>query len=85
MSIAEIAVYNKPDREKMLYEGAKKEGKLMWYTSLAGGSYKELVKLFETKYPGIQIDAFRAGGSDLATAHRDRPSGGRGGPASDRG
>jgi iron(III) transport system substrate-binding protein len=53
------------DREQVLYAGAKAEGKLMWYTSLAGGSYKELIKLFEIKYPGIQIDAFRAGGSDL--------------------
>jgi hypothetical protein len=28
MSIAELAAYNKPDREKVLYEGAKK-GRLM--------------------------------------------------------
>ena len=26
MSIAELAAYNKPDREKILYDGAKKEG-----------------------------------------------------------
>ena len=25
MTVPEIAAYNKPDREKMLYEGAKKE------------------------------------------------------------
>jgi hypothetical protein len=37
MTVPEIAAYNKPDREKMLYEGAKKEGKLMWYTSLRVG------------------------------------------------
>ena len=37
MSIAELAAYNKPDREKVLYDGAKKEGKVMWYTSLTGG------------------------------------------------
>ena len=30
MSIADLAAYNKPDREKVLYDGAKKEGKLMW-------------------------------------------------------
>ena len=64
-SLPELARYMGADREQVLYAGAKAEGKLMWYTSLAGGSYKELIKLFETKYPGIQIDAFRAGGSDL--------------------
>ena len=32
VSINELASYNKPDREKVLFEGAKKEGKLMWYT-----------------------------------------------------
>ena len=64
-SLPELARYTGADREQVLYAGAKAEGKLMWYTSLAGGSYKEMMKLFETKYPGIQIDAFRAGGSDL--------------------
>ncbi len=53
MSIAELAAYNKPDREKVLYEGAKKEGKLMWYTSLTGGPNTEAPKVFEAKYPGL--------------------------------
>jgi hypothetical protein len=38
MSVAERAAYNKPDREKVLYEGAKNEGKVVWYTSLAEAS-----------------------------------------------
>jgi iron(III) transport system substrate-binding protein len=63
MSIAEIAVYNKPDREKMLYEGAKKEGKLMWYTSLTGGPNTEAPKIFEAKYPGVKLEVYR-GDSD---------------------
>src|ERR1041384_3667528 len=62
-SIAELAAYNKPDREKVLYEGAKKEGKLMWYTSLTGGPNIEAPKLFETKYPGIKMEVYR-GDSD---------------------
>ena len=40
ISLAQLAAYNEPDREKVLYAGAKAEGKIMWYTSLAGGSYK---------------------------------------------
>jgi iron(III) transport system substrate-binding protein len=63
MSIADLAAYNKPDREKILYEGAKKEGKLMWYTSLTGGPNTEAPKVFETKYPGVQLEVYR-GDSD---------------------
>lgn len=37
LSIMELAAYNKPDREKVLFDGAKKAGKLTWYTSLTGG------------------------------------------------
>jgi hypothetical protein len=29
----ELAKYLGSDRERLLYEGAKKEGKLVWYTS----------------------------------------------------
>ena len=34
------------DREQVLYTGAKTEGKITWYTSLAGDSYKAMVKVF---------------------------------------
>src|ERR1043166_722363 len=61
--IAELAAYNKPDREKMLYEGAKKDGKLMWYTSLTGGPNTEAPKTFEAKYPGVKMEVYR-GDSD---------------------
>src|SRR6476619_7199987 len=67
ISIADIAAYNKPDREKMLYEGAKKEGKLMWYTSLTGGPNTDAPKVFEAKYPGIQVEVYR-GDSDALIA-----------------
>ena len=36
MTIAELVTYNGKDREQVLYAGAKSEGKLTWYTSLAG-------------------------------------------------
>jgi len=63
MSVAELAAYNKPDREKVLYEGAKKEGRLMWYTSLTGGPNSDAPKVFEAKYPGIKLEVYR-GNSD---------------------
>jgi iron(III) transport system substrate-binding protein len=42
-------------------EAARKEGKLVWYTSLALPSAEKVAKLFETKYPGIKVDVHRTG------------------------
>ena len=41
VSFAELAAYTGADREQRLLAGAKTEGKVVWYTSLAGSSYKE--------------------------------------------
>src|SRR5262245_50779282 len=64
-SIAELSVYTGPDREQLLYAGAKSEGKVVWYTSLAGDSYKAIARGFEAKYSGVRLEAYRAGGSEL--------------------
>ena len=64
-TLAELAVYMGADREQKLLEGAKKEGKLVWYTSLAGASYKAIVKAFEEKYPDVKLEVYRAGSKDL--------------------
>ena len=61
-----LAGYTGADREKILFEGAKPEGKVVWYTSLSGGSYKALAEAFEAKYPGVEIEVYRAAGSDVA-------------------
>jgi hypothetical protein len=66
-TISEISTYMGADREQLLYTGAKSEGVVNWYTSLAGDSYKALSRAFEAKYPGVRVEAFRAGGSDLVT------------------
>jgi iron(III) transport system substrate-binding protein len=42
-------------------EAARKEGKVVWYTSLALPSAEKVAKLFETKYPGIKVDVHRTG------------------------
>jgi iron(III) transport system substrate-binding protein len=60
MSTEQLAAYNKPDREKILYAGAKAEGKVTWYTSLAGDSYKKLAAAYEAKYPGVSVESYRA-------------------------
>ena len=64
-TLTELAVYNNKDREQALYAGAKGEGKLTWYTSLAGDSYKAIGRAFEAKYPGVRLEVYRAGGSDF--------------------
>ena len=46
-TLEELAVYNGPDRVQLLVNGAKKEGKVVWYTAMAGGSYKDLARAFE--------------------------------------
>ena len=60
MPLDQLAAYNKPDREKILYAGAKTEGKITWYTSLAGESYKQLAAAFEARYPGVKVESYRA-------------------------
>src|ERR1051325_1241334 len=67
MSVSELVTYNGADREQVLYAGAKTEGKLVWYTSLAGDSYKAMVQAFETKYPGVKVEAYRVSGSEILT------------------
>ena len=63
-TLAELAVYNGADREPLLVAGAKKEGKIVWYTALAGGSYKDLARGFEAKY-GVPVEAYRGASRDL--------------------
>ena len=66
MSTEQLAAYNKPDREKVLYTGAKSEGKITWYTSLAGESYKQLAAAFEARYAGVKVESYRATRQEMA-------------------
>jgi len=42
-------------------EAAKKEGKVVWYTSLALPSAEKVAKLFEAAYPAIKVEVHRTG------------------------
>jgi iron(III) transport system substrate-binding protein len=64
-SAAELAAYSGPDRERLLLEGAKREGKLVWYTTLAVVQNKQIAGTFEAKYPGVKIETYRTGSSAL--------------------
>ena len=62
-SLGELANYRGVDREEVLKAGAKKEGKLVWYTSLT--AHRDIANVFETKYPGVKVETYRAGSTDL--------------------
>jgi len=64
-SAGELAAYSGSDRERILLEGAKREGKVVWYTTLAAEQNKQIAGAFEAKYPGIKVDTFRTGSSAL--------------------
>jgi len=42
-------------------EAARKEGKVVWYTSLALSSSEKVAKLFEAAYPGVGVEVHRTG------------------------
>jgi iron(III) transport system substrate-binding protein len=63
-STADLANYRGADREEMLKAGAKKEGKLIWYTSLT--AHRDIANVFESKYPGVKVETYRAGPNDLS-------------------
>lgn len=63
-TLEELALYNGADWEEILTEGARKEGTVVWYTSLAGDVIDALAKGFNDKY-GVPVDIFRAPTKDL--------------------
>lgn len=57
--LPEIAAYEGPDREKRLVEGAKKEGELMFYSSIPVEDIAVLTAAFDKKY-GVKVKVWRA-------------------------
>jgi iron(III) transport system substrate-binding protein len=59
MSAAELALYKGADREKILLDGARKEGEVVFYTSntwIAG----PVAQGFEKKYPFVKANVWRS-------------------------
>jgi iron(III) transport system substrate-binding protein len=56
---SQIAAYQGQDREQRLVEGAKKEGELMFYTSIPVEDISVLTAAFDKKY-GIKVKVWRA-------------------------
>lgn len=59
-----IALYQGPDREQKLLEGAKEEGTLSLYTSMIAADQEVLTGVFAKKY-GIKLQSWRASSEGL--------------------
>ena len=57
MSVSQLALYQGADRERILIEGAKREGQFTLYTSHTW--FKTFVKEFEKKYPFVRASEWR--------------------------
>ena len=76
MTIAQIANYKGADRQLVLEDGARREGRLTLYTSLNLEESQPIVEAFTRKYPFIKAEIYRASGEDvvlkLITEYRGR-------------
>jgi iron(III) transport system substrate-binding protein len=75
-TVAEIALYQGPDREKILIEGAKKEGKIIFYTTNTWFN-NVVTKEFEKKYPFIEVLGWRTRSKTLIKRVMEEYAGGR--------
>jgi iron(III) transport system substrate-binding protein len=64
-AVTAITLYNGPDREQRLAEGARREGELMLYTSFTVQDMEAINAAFEKKY-GVKVKMWRAGASKVA-------------------
>jgi len=65
-TMAELALYKGQDRQQILEEGAKKEGKLTFYTAgVLKQAVQPVINAFEKKYPFIKVEVWRADGGPV--------------------
>jgi iron(III) transport system substrate-binding protein len=65
-SVEDIAMMKSAERQKILVEGAKKEGRMMWYTTLIVDQVVRPVKeAFEKEYPFIQLEFYRGNAENV--------------------
>jgi iron(III) transport system substrate-binding protein len=63
-SLEKLSALKGPEREKILFEGARAEGSLMLYSSMQVASINTLQKAFEEKY-GVKLRFWRGGSEDI--------------------
>jgi iron(III) transport system substrate-binding protein len=66
-SVGDIALMKSAERQKLLVEGAKKEGKVSFYTGLIVDQVvRPLKESFEKAYPFIRVEFFRGNSENVA-------------------
>lgn len=66
-TVEEVALLKGPERQKVLEAGAKKEGKVVWYTTLiVNQAVRPLKEAFEKKYPFLEVEFFRGNSTKVA-------------------
>jgi iron(III) transport system substrate-binding protein len=63
-TVAEVAMYDGPDRDQRLVEAAKAEGELNLYGSMAVEDMTPIIEAFQQKY-GIKVNFWRAGSENV--------------------
>lgn len=62
-----ILLYQGPDREQRLLEGARKEGQVVIYSAMiVNQALRPLVDSFNRKYPGVRASYWRGDSEDIA-------------------
>lgn len=65
LSVWTCQAWGQSDHTAKLIEGAKNEGRLVWYTSLNMSDVKILLDALKQKYPFIRAEFFSAGGETM--------------------
>jgi iron(III) transport system substrate-binding protein len=63
LPLGEALAVSMKEHTAKLVEGAKKEGKMVWYTTIDINDAQALLKGFEKKYPFIKTGVWRSGGA----------------------
>ena len=65
-TVQDIALMKSADRQKLLVEGAKKEGKIVWYTTLIVDQVvRPLKEAFEKEYPFLEVEYYRGNSENV--------------------
>jgi iron(III) transport system substrate-binding protein len=56
-----LGLGGRPGADDSRMEAARKEGKVVWYTSLELQTSERVAKLFETAHPGVKVEVHRTG------------------------
>ena len=75
-TVAQIALYQGADREKILVEGARREGQVTFYNSHTW--FRTFVKDFEKKYPFIKVAEWRNDSKNILRRVTEEAKSGRG-------